>query len=67
MDKLMTGAQKITHAVCFSPFREVACEVLAKADDTPILCIIGPIESILMGQVHLWIHEEQILLEYHTP
>lgn len=36
-----------------SPFRQVAGEVLAKADDAPVLSVIDPIEGFGMGQVHL--------------
>lgn len=36
-----------------SPFCQVAGEVLAKADDTPVLSVIDPIKSFRMGQGHL--------------
>lgn len=35
------------------PLCQVAGEVLAKADDTPVLSIVDSSESISMGQVHL--------------
>lgn len=36
------------------PFCQVAGEVAAKADDTPVFSVIDPVKRILMGQVHLW-------------
>ncbi len=48
-----------------SPFCQVAGEVLAKADDTPVLSIIDPIESICMGQGHLWKYKEHLFYIIH--
>lgn len=36
-----------------SPFCQVAGEVLAEADDAPVLCIVDPFKSILVRQGHL--------------
>lgn len=35
------------------PFCQVAGEVAAKADDTPVLSVIDPVKRLLMGQGHL--------------
>lgn len=51
------------------PFCQVAGEVVAEADDTPVFSIIDPIESILMGQGHLWIctyKEQTFFFMYHA-
>lgn len=54
--------QRLLH----SPFCQVAGEVLSEADDAPVLCVIDPIESFLVGQVHLLIYEEQTQYLYNT-
>lgn len=41
--------------LCLLPFNQVAGEVLAKGDYTPVLSIIDPLKSFLVGQAHLQI------------
>lgn len=48
-----------------SPFCQVAGEVLAKADDPPVLSVVDPIESLSMGQGHLSTKKEQMEFIYY--
>lgn len=48
-----TSARPMT--LCPLPFSQVAGEVLAKADYTPVLSIIDSLKSFFVGQVHLQI------------
>lgn len=45
-----------------SPFCQVAGEVAAKADDTPVFSVIDPVKRILMGQGHLWMERTNAVL-----
>lgn len=45
-----------------SPFCQVAGEVAAKADDTPVFSVIDPVKRILMGQGHLWMERTDAVL-----
>lgn len=44
--------------LCLLPFSQVAGEVLAKADYTPVLPIIDSLKSFFVGQVYLQIKKE---------
>lgn len=44
------------------PFCQVAGEVAAKADDTPVFSVIDTIKRILMGQGHLWMERTDTVL-----
>lgn len=41
--------------LCLLPLNQVAGEILAKGDYTPVLSIIDPLKSFLVGQAHLQI------------
>lgn len=45
--------------LCPLPFSQVAGEVLAKADYTPVLSIIDSLKSFFVGQVHLQIKKKK--------
>lgn len=45
--------------LCPLPFSQVAGEVLAKADYTPVLSIIDSLKSFFVGQVHLQIKKKE--------
>lgn len=44
------------------PFCQIAGEVAAKADDTPVFSVIDPVKRILMGQGHLWMERTDAVL-----